>query len=670
MVKKLIYTLGIGIIAAILAAALAYINPLNSWHLKIADSLYTKNSPSDKIVIIAIDDESIQDNTKNRLGRYWDWPRTYHKEVLEKLEEAGARVVAFDLTFAEESNTVSKREIEEVITNKNPEKIAEKLEVYHPAISHPADIAFSESLKKYGNVVLAAIEGKNPIQLFAENAAVGNVNTFADRDGIVRRTPLENNFALKIAQQYSPTAIDTYEVPLEDGEIMINYFANPYEYPSISYKDIYFGNAPDLTDKIALVGVTTQMVQDHAPTPKNPDIQMPGVEIHANTIQTILDREYLQNQSQLSETLWIIGLALAVAFILSFLNIWIASAVILGIAGGYYGYAHLMYARGTIPNMIYPFITIALAYVATLAYKYFAELRDKMYIKDAFGRYLSPNVMREVLKNPDLLHLGGTKRNVTVFFSDIANFTTISEGMKPEELVSQINDYLSEMTDIIMELGGTLDKYVGDAIVAYFGAPIDMEGHAGIACEAALRMRERLPRLHKKWKAEGKPLADFRIGINTGYVVVGNVGSEKRFDYTVLGDEVNLGSRLEGANKKYETRVMISETTALALGSAFIVRKLDLLRVKGKTRPVRVYELIGRADTALSGEGRELLKRYNAGMQLYGERKFADALAEFNAALEIYPDDGPSKLYRQRCEVLRDFPPASDWDGVFEMKGK
>lgn len=651
---------------AIFAATASYINPLNSWHLKIADSLYTKNSPSDNIVIIAIDDASISDDGVNNLGRYWDWPRTYHKEVLEQLEEAGVKVVAFDLTFAEESNKINRRQIDELIDDPT------KIENYHPFITHPDDLAFSQSLQKYNNIILAARSGIPPLDIFTKNENTGIVDTFSDADGIVRRTPVENSFALKIAQKYSPEAIDTYEIPTENNEMMINYFADPYKFNSISYKDIYFGNVPDLSDKIALIGVTTPTVQDHAPTPKNSQIFMPGVEIHANAIQTILDREYLQNQSQLSETITIIALALIVAFVLSFLNIWLATGIILAITFGYYGYAHLMYGRGTILNMIYPFITIALAYIATLAYKYFAELREKTYIKGAFGRYLSPNVMGEVLKNPNLLHLGGTKRNVTVFFSDIANFTTLSEGMKPEDLISQINDYLSAMTDIIMDLGGTLDKYVGDAIVAYFGAPLDQENHAALACEAAIRMREQLPRLHEKWRAEGKPLADFRVGINSGFVVVGNVGSEKRFDYTILGDEVNLGSRLEGANKKYNTHMMISEATAAAIGGgsgAFVVRELDLLRVKGKNKPVKVYELIARSG-GLSGEGQELLERYNAGMALYQKREFGEALAEFDAALGVYADDGPSKVYKQRCEVLRDFPPAADWDGVFEMKEK
>lgn len=671
MIKKIIYTFGIGIFVAIFAAVIAYLNPLNSWHLKIADSLYTKNEPSDEIVIIGIDEVSISD--QNGLGRFGSWSRAHYKEAIENLEEAGAKVIGFDLYLTEKQTSATKEYIKNLI--KNPDKIKN----YSPALDNPEDLELAETLAKYSNIVLAgnseAVDGQPlPIFINHDGEEVGFININPDEDTVARRTPVENGFDLKIAQKYSPEAIDTYEIPLENNEMLINYFAGPYEYKSIPFVEVYRGNFDQsrVEGKIALIGVTTQKIKDHFATPKDKTIEMPGVEVRANSIQTILSGDYLQNQSQLSETITIIALALAVALILSLLNIWLATGIIIAIGVGYYGYAHFEYGRGVILNMIYPFITIALAYVATLAYKYFAELREKKYVKTAFGRYLSPNVMGEVLKNPNLLHLGGTKRNVTVFFSDIANFTTLSEGMKPEDLISQINDYLSAMTDIIMDLGGTLDKYVGDAIVAYFGAPLDMADHAAKACEAAIRMREKLPVLHKKWRAEGKPLADFRVGINSGFVVVGNVGSEKRFDYTILGDEVNLGSRLEGANKKYDTHMMISEATAVAISGesgAFVVRELDLLRVKGKKKPIKVYELIARA-SSLSGEGRELLERYNAGMALYLKREFGEALKEFDAALGVYAEDGPSKIYKQRCEVLRDFPPKPDWDGVFEMKEK
>jgi adenylate cyclase len=225
------------------------------------------------------------------------------------------------------------------------------------------------------------------------------------------------------------------------------------------------------------------------------------------------------------------------------------------------------------------------------------------------------------------------------------------------------------MTEIVMANEGTLDKYVGDAIVAYFGAPIDQPDHARRACETALQMREKLAELNVKWLAEGKPELDFRVGINTGQVIVGNVGSEKRFDYTIMGDEVNLGSRLEGANKKYETNVMISESTHAAVEGGYDMRELDILRVKGKRKPVRVFELMARPGM-LSEIGRNLLAPYNKGLELYRARKFDLAVSEFDKALRIHPEDGPSKIYKQRCEVLRDYPPHDDWDGVFEMKTK
>ena len=277
--------------------------------------------------------------------------------------------------------------------------------------------------------------------------------------------------------------------------------------------------------------------------------------------------------------------------------------------------------------------------------------------------------MSSVLSNPDQLHLGGTKREVTVFFSDIKGFTTISEQFEPEVLVGIVNEYLTAMTDIVMQNEGTLDKYVGDAIVAYFGAPIDQPDHARRACETALQMREKLAELNTKWLAEGKPELDFRVGINTGQVIIGNIGSEKRFDYTMIGDEVNLGSRLEGANKQYGTNLMISESTFAAIQSSFDTRELDVVRVKGKHEPVRVYELLARPGK-LSQIGKDLMAPYNKGLELYRLRKFTEAKTEFDKALAIYAEDGPSKTYLERCLVLRDSRPPEGWDGVFEMKVK
>lgn len=642
--KKIGISLAIGALAAIATIILSVVNPLNNWHLKIADSLYTNNNPSDQIVIIAIDEKSI---SKQELGRFYDWPRTYYAKTIENLNEAKA--IGIDLFFTEESETITR---DELLKTQN-------LEIYDPFLSHPNDLKLADALND--KVTIARIAQDPNLKIFEEKANIGVVNVEADSDGIVRRLNPKDSFASVISQVNPP-----YE------EMLINYYGDPGSYKRISFSDVYNDNfnREDIKDKIVLLGVTTPKVaQDHKPTPKNTAQPMAGIEIHANAIQTMLNGDYLENQTQSSQIMFIVAICLILALALAFLNIWIGIGITVAIAGLYYGAAHLAYKNGLILNLIYPFIAILFTYFGEILYKYFAELREKKYVKGAFSKYLSPSVMTSVLNNPETLHLGGTKKEVTVFFSDIKGFTTISEQFDPEVLIGIVNEYLSAMTEIVMQNEGTLDKYVGDAIVAYFGAPIDQPDHARRACETALQMREKLAELNKKWLAEGKPELDFRVGINTGDVIVGNVGSEKRFDYTIMGDNVNLGSRLEGANKKYETNVMISESTYAAVEGVYDMRELDILRVKGKKRPVRVFQLMARPGM-LSEIGRNLMEPYNKGLKLYRERKFDLAYGEFVRALQIYPEDGPSKIYKQRCEILRNYPPRADWDGVFEMHEK
>lgn len=644
--KKIGIALAIGALAALTATALSIVNPLNNWHLKIADSLYTNQNPSDEIVIIAIDEKSI---SSTELGRFYDWPRTNHATVIENLEEAEAKAIGIDLFFTEESETITRNELLKTYD----------LEKFDPFLSHPNDLALADALND--KVTIARIPQDQNLKIFEEKAKIGLVNVEADADGVVRRLQTKDSFSSVISG-----------VTPQQEEMLINYFGDPYSYNRISYSDVFNDNFDHelVKDKIALIGITTPKVaQDHKPTPKNTAQPMPGIEIHANAIQTMIDDAYLENQSQTSQIITIVAISLILALLLSFLNIWIGIGVTIAIGSLYYGSAHLTYKNGLILNLIYPFIAIALTYFGVILYRYFAELREKKYVKGAFGRYLSPTVMSSVLSNPDQLHLGGTKREVTVFFSDIKGFTTISEQFEPEILIGIVNEYLTAMTDIVMANQGTLDKYVGDAIVAYFGAPIDQPDHARRACETALQMRERLVELNAKWLAEGKPELDFRIGINTGQVIIGNIGSEKRFDYTMIGDEVNLGSRLEGANKQYGTNVMISESTYASVQGGFDVRELDVVRVKGKQMPVRVYELLARPGK-LSKIGHDLMVPYNKGLALYRERKFTEAKSEFDKALLIYDEDGPSKTYIERCIALRDSRPPDNWDGVFEMKVK
>lgn len=702
--NKLTFGLGIGLIVGIFSTILAISNPFNVWNLKASNLLYTQNKPSDDIVIIGIDANSIEEKVNSGLGKFYDWRRTVYADLINNLEKANVDTIGIDLLFTEPSQDIPQEEIDTIFEESalNESEFANKISKiatnYTPIKINPDDELFSEVLSKYNNIILGAklkLATENPklsnfdikkadipydifIQGNYEN--IGFTDAKESEDTTIRELPLiakdnEGNtymsFALKLAENYLNNGIDPSAIPTKNGHYIVNYRANPFSFKQISFKDILKGNfdPKDIEGKIALIGVTTKKLGDQFPTPKSTDQFMPGVEIHANAIQTILDQKFLVNQTKTSQIITIFALAVLGTLALIFLNIWFGIALAIALFFGYYAAAHAAYANGLIVNMVYPFITILLTYISSVVYKYFAELKQRKEIQTAFGKYLSPNVMKEVLKNPHLLHRSGIKREITVFFSDIAGFTSISELLDPHALIELINDYLETMTNIIMKYDGTLDKYVGDEIVAYFGAPINQVDHAQRACNVALEMRAVLPKLQEKWKKEGKPIVDFRIGINTGIAIVGNIGSENHFDYTIMGDEVNLGSRLEGANKKYGTKIMVSEDTYLKVKNYFDFRHLDYLRVKGKKEAIRVYELLAHKGR-ISDTGAKLLETFNKGINLYLDRKFGEANEEFKKALAIYPDDSPSKLYAERSEILRDFPPPEDWDGVFTMKTK
>ena len=698
LIQKLLAALVIGGSSAVIGIGLSLWNPFNEWHLKIANTLYTRQDPSQDIVIVAIDDASIKDSLSGGLGHFYDWPRSYLAQVLENIEKGNPKAIGVDLLLDETSKGISKtdllnifNQISTLTLTKQKDTMFEFVKKFNPFNTHPSDLALSQALQNFTNIVIIAKFESGaltlPNKIFWKSADdLGLFNFNRDDDGAIRSlqpsvhtaegTTYES-LALNIAERVSD--IDLKDIPLdENGTMMINYFGAPFSFKMIPYVDVYNGkNLEQFNNKIVLIGATAGELGDHFPVPTSSrqrtslglENEMPGVEIHANIIQTLLDKQFLSNQSKASQILTIAAIAFAAALILIFLSIWLGIAVPAVLTFGYLWAAHFAYQHGVIVNMVYPFFAILITYLGSLVYKYFAEVRAKKFIETAFGRYLSPSVMNEVLKNPDLLHLGGMKKTVTVFFSDIAGFTSISEKLDPEHLIRLINDYLSAMTNVVLSHRGTLDKYVGDAIVAYFGAPISQEDHAIKACHTALEMRKTLTKLHQKWQTENMPLVDFRIGINTGDVIVGNVGSEARFDYTIMGDEVNLGSRLEGANKRYGTHIMISESTYTLVQNDFIVRELDHIKVKGKEKPVRVYELLARKGE-LSETGQKLLAPYNEGMKQYLVRNFDEAYKNFKEALEVYPEDGPSKLYMQRCDILRDFPPPSDWDGVFTMKEK
>ena len=305
-----------------------------------------------------------------------------------------------------------------------------------------------------------------------------------------------------------------------------------------------------------------------------------------------------------------------------------------------------------------------------MTYYYLSEKKSRKKVIGAFEKYVSKEVVKEILDDPEKLKLGGERRTITIFFSDIRGFTTISEKLSPEELVKLLNEYLTEMTNIILTHNGVVDKYMGDAIMAFWNAPLDQPKHAELTCSTALEMEKKLKQLQKEWNARGVPPLEIGVGINTGPAVVGNMGSYERFDYTAMGDTVNLGSRLEGLNKQYGTRIIISETTKSAVEKKpFLVRKLDKVMVKGKKEPITIYELSSKKEDALDWYYK-VIEHFEKGLEEYFKQQWDKALHEFNSVLKIRPEDGPSKAFIERCEYFKHHAPEKDWDGVWVMKTK
>ena len=527
----------------------------------------------------------------------------------------------------------------------------------------------------------------------AENS--GYFNAFPDVDGTNRWASLvikyKDNYypslSLAVLEQYLdwPTMslimtdygldgikMGSVHIPTDEaGRILINYLGPLRTFPYYSITDIINGRVDKgiLKDKIVLVGATATGIYDLRVTPFS--AVYPGVEIHATVIDNILRQNFVQRPgwTGLIDILAIIVLGLIAAPVLSRVKAVLGLVCTLALIIIYVVINRYVFTAYNVwLNLVYPLLSLFLVYVGVMLYRYITEERERKKIRGTFQYYLSGPVIEEMLKDPSKLKLGGEKKDLTVLFSDIRGFTTISEKLSPEDLVHLLNEYLTVMTDQVFKYGGLLDKYMGDAIMAVFGAPIDDPHHPALCCKTALSMMDELKKLQKKWTDEGRPVLDIGIGINTGDMVVGNMGSEMRFDYTVMGDNVNLGSRLEGINKEYGTNIVVSEYTYRRINDEFFCRELDAVRVKGKRLPVKIYELMGERNN--SDQWKEYIPLYEEGLQKYRQGRWDDAIADFEAALALHPDDYPSKMYIERCRILKEHPPEGTWDGVYTMTKK
>lgn len=648
--RKIFRGVLIGLAASALLNVFWSLGLFKSWQDKLSDTLFIGRPAHADIAIIAIDDDSI-----STIGRF-PWDRSVYAKLLEKLNitENKPASVGLDVSFSEKSD---------------PNQDAQLATALHDI----GNVTLAARINESGDVFL-------PIEEFSRNASFGIANTLADGDGVTRFIKLKNengdgktyeSFSLQTTKNYlkntnQPTAF-LDQIAARMNNIRINYIGRPNSYPTYSFTKILNGeeDARKLKNKIVLIGATASDLHDNQMTPTSGNSRMSGVEIQANAVQTLLQEKFLIDEPKLVTLLTFFVITTLVSTILIVMPINPSIIVILGSMGAYVIYAIFSFDRGMIRNLIYPPLGIAMIGVANIVYKYFSEFRQKTYIRRAFSYYLSESVMSDILANPNKLKLGGERRNLTVLFSDVTEFTSISERLDPEVLATLLNHYLTSMTNIIFKYNGVLDKYIGDAVMAFWGAPNYAPNHALLACQAAVEMLREVGKLRANWTNLGVDF-DVRIGINTGEMIVGNMGSNQRFDYTLLGDNVNLGSRLEGINKEYGTRIVISEATYLAAKGEIVARALDTVAVKGKDKGVKIYELIG---LKTQGVDWDFLQKFEEARQLYEMGDFPEALKKFKVLSKQHPNDSPTRIYVERLRKLTKEKP-SKWDGVYHLQNK
>ena len=483
---------------------------------------------------------------------------------------------------------------------------------------------------------------------------------YLDRPPLMVRVGPYGVEALQLGERFAPTD--------ESGRLLINYLGPPGSFPQVSISDVLDGNVPPGTfrDKIVLVGAAATGIYDMRTTPFSP--VHPGVEIHASVIDNLITGHFVARPgwSETYDVFAIFTLATVAA-----LGLWWLSPLPSLLFCGVLFATHVFLARemfvryGLWLNMVYPLLALTATYVSITVYEFVSEQRERRRLRNAFGQYVASEVVESIVKDPDRLQLGGEEKVLTVLFSDLKGFTSYSERYTPQQMIELLSEYYARMTERVFACGGTLKEYVGDEMMAIFGAPIDQADHAVRACAAALDMRAHRHALSEEWVAQGRPRLYARTGINSGRMLVGNLGSKYRFSYGVLGDNVNLGSRLEGLNKEYATEILVGENTVKLLGDEFLLREVDVVRVVGKEKPTRLYELLAAAGTELPASEARAMESYSAGLAAYREQRWDDALRLFHAALEQKADDGPSLVMIERSKAYMESPPGVDWDGVF-----
>lgn len=596
----------------------------------IIDKFFTEKPPSSNVVVIAIDDISIA-----QIGQ-WPWPRAVYADALNELLSHQPKAIGIDVSFSEASRVGTEDDLQLTEAFK-------KLKQQSIPVVLPVDLG------ETGTVI------SQPLPPFLAETYQGFINLPIDKDNTIRTaythkagSPIPSFPSLLAGQINTPPQ-----------QFRIDY-RGKNTFLTIPFIDLINKRIPGrvFTDKIVLIGATAPNLHDTGHTPVG---NLSGVHINAHVIETILQGNFYQKLNNIAALMLIIAIVFGIAITFRYIKKTIPLIITLSflfiiivIA------ASISFSAYTILPIFYLLLAFFIAVGASLLFEYITEKREKAFIHKSFEYYLTPQVIRELMEHPEKLTLGGESRRMTILFSDIRGFTTLSEALSPQELTDLLNKYLSSMTDIIMEHNGVVDKYIGDAIMAFWGAPLDNEKQAEDACKSATHMIRALEKLNKNFPHK----LNIGIGLNTGTVVVGNMGSARRFNYTVMGDEVNLASRLESLTKYYGVSTIVTEATKNDC-PRLLFRELDLVIVKGKKEPRKIFELITEKP---SEPLKKALKYFDQGRAAYTKGNWDKAIELFEKTLTIR-NDGPSMLFIERCNHLKKHPP-KDWDGVYRFEHK
>jgi len=704
---KWLAALSIILAALLIAFILDFTGAIRPYRLQTLDILFRHvplPAASPNVVVVTVDQPDLDFFKKQ--GITWPWPRRVYTPLINYCRFAGAKAVIFDILFTEASSygpaddlsfaraATAAGNVELPFFLSRDQKPPNPLT---PALLQKAGLTIPGPLPRHQPHFRSVVTPIAPLLIAAD--ALGNVECRPDADGIYRRIPLVvpfhgkwlptlgfaafHHFADPGPLKFAPHAllVGKTRIPVDSrGRFLLKFRGPARAHKRFSAANVIssefrreHGLAPiyppqDFAGKYVLVGLTAPGLLDLKASPVS--AVYPGVEVHATLLDDLLRGDFLKPVPAWATWLEILLLAAAMALIVLWFSGLLATlAGFVALAVIYLGLTVTAFHFSWWADPVLPGIALISSFALATAYSYATEGRQKLYIRRMFGQYMSETVINHLLEHPEKLQLGGERRQVTLFFSDLAGFTTISERLDPETVVGLLNDYLSAMTEIILEEEGTVDKFEGDAIMAFWGAPLDQPDQARRACRAAWRQQAALAELNRRLIDLDLPPLSMRIGLHTGEAIVGNLGSARRFDYTVIGDTVNLASRLEGLNKFYSSHIMASAATVAGCGEGVEFRELDLVAVKGKEHAVRVFEVLGLTDE-VPPEVTWRRREFGHGLELYRQSRFHEAQVYFETILAEYPDDKPAKVFLERCWHFQLDPPPAPWDTVFRPDAK